>query len=75
MDHLSVPVIGGIITFAGAQMTDNIVAIIGISVVLVVAMIAKPFDQASNFALVMSGISGIAALAGYELGKRTQNVN
>lgn len=63
--------IGGLITYAGANLTDNIAAIVGIAVILVVAMIFQPFEAASMFALVMSGISGIAALAGYEIGKRS----
>lgn len=71
MSPESLPVIGGVITFAGANITDNITAIIGIAVILVVAMIFRPFEEASMFALVMSGISGIAALAGYEIGKRS----
>jgi hypothetical protein len=66
----SIPLIGAAISYAGAQVDDNIIAIVGISAVLCVAMIAKPFDEASMFALTMSGISGVAALAGYEIGKR-----
>lgn len=64
------PVIAAAISYAGANIDDNIMAIVGITAVLVVAMIFKPFDQASMFALTMSGISGVAALAGYEMGKR-----
>lgn len=66
----SVPIVGAAISYAGAQVDDNIIAIAGISAVLCVAMVTRPFDEASMFALTMSGISGVAALAGYEIGKR-----
>lgn len=66
-----IPIIAGAISYAGANITDNITAIIGITLILIVSMIFQPFDQANSFALMMCGISAIAALAGYEVGKRT----
>lgn len=66
-----IPIIEGAITYAGANITDNITAIAGITLILIVSMIFKPFDQANSFAMMMCGISAIAALAGYEVGKRT----
>lgn len=65
-----IPLVAGLISYAGAQMDDNVIAIAGITAVLCVAMVFRPFDQESMFALTMSGISGVAALAGYEIGKR-----
>lgn len=65
-----IPFVTGMISFAGAQLDDNVIAIAGITIVLCVAMIFQPFEQESMFALTMSGISGVAALAGYEIGKR-----
>lgn len=65
-----IPLIAGAVTWAGANIEDNVVAIAGITLLLIAAFIFKPFDNANMFALTMSGISGMAALAGYEIGKR-----
>lgn len=65
-----IPLIAGAITWAGTNIEDNVVAIAGITLLLVAAFILKPFDSANMFALTMSGIAGISALAGYEIGKR-----
>lgn len=68
--NLNLPLLTGVITAAGAQVTDNIAAIVGISALLIAAIIFNPFNNGELFALVMSGIAGMSALAGYEIGKR-----
>lgn len=64
------PIIAGAISWAGVNIDDNIAAIGGITILLIVAMIFQPFESGDMFALTMSGIAGISALAGYEIGKR-----
>lgn len=67
-----VPLMLGAIAWAGHQIDDNVIAIAGITCLLVAAFIVKPFESGDLFALTISGISGISALAGYEIGKRKQ---
>lgn len=69
MDKIPV-FMAGAITWAGTNIEDNVVAIAGITVLLVAAFICKPFDEPNMFAMTMAGISGMSALAGYEIGKR-----
>lgn len=52
------------------KITDNIVAILGITAILTASVIFNPFGQSDLFALVISGMTAISALAGYEIGKR-----
>lgn len=68
---LDLPIITGAVTYASAKVTDNIVAIIGISLILIAAMGIGVFDSSDMFALTMSAITAISALAGYEVGKRS----
>lgn len=65
-----IPFLAGAITWAGTNIEDNVIAIAGITLILIAGFICKPFDDANMFALTMSGISGMSALAGYEIGKR-----
>lgn len=70
MGASQIPLVAGVISFAGANIDDNIMAIGGISLIIMVAYIFGPFESQDLLSLTMMAISAIAALAGYEIGKR-----